>query len=844
VFGTQNFITCIGEQLAARGFGQKRQQEIIDRFIGLRDGYHAAGNVADADTMAMARVFSELAFETKEKARLAASNLAKVADAKDRFDNYFRNTKVFRKGTNEKVAPGRIAMSFIEHDPRSGGLSYASEKEAARGRLYAAFGDALEIVGKGAFGRQRGKAHLTNIVRETFGQSTGDGAATEVARAWRRTHELSVDMLNAAGGAIRKLKDWHLPQRQSAAAVAKDKQGWLDFHRDSLDWDKMRWPDGSRIKPEQREDVLLNVYRTLSSGGANKIDPGAFNGRGSAVGNQLDNHRFLVYRDADAWLQMHERYGDGSVFDVMVSHVENMAHNIALVQMFGSNPSHMKDTIKAMALKRAEALDAARTKPLGKNERAWVSQTEAQLKNTFEPGFELITRTNPMDPDSVLGNLVTGASNLITSAVLGSASFLAIPGDFVTQAAVKFFNNQSISGGVDFYMKSLLTDRKLAEKIAVQTGFVHDEVVTAVYAAERFTGLGTLGPAWTKRFADITLRLSALTPHTRAARFSVQAEWMGMMAREAGKSFDDLPFKDVMRRYGITPAMWDKMRTYAPYEPKPGVQLLRPLDAADADEEVYRRFHGMIMEESRRMIPEATVEGQLMLKSTERPDTLPGALLYSFAMFKNFPVSMMMIYGRLAMSSPDVRGRLSYLAALGAGLTMVGALGTQMREVSKGRDPLPMDTPTFWGKAVLSGGALSIWGDFLFQGVNSFGSGPQDVAAGPVVGMLGDTTNLLFGGTFKWAESVGSLTPEKAQSSFAAKGVEYARRYAPGASIWWARKPLEAAFFDRLEDMADPQAYRKRQLKVKRRRANFGNDYFWQPGDVLPSRLPEYRSAR
>lgn len=116
-----------------------------------------------------------------------------------------------------------------------------------------------------------------------------------------------------------------------------------------------------------------------------------------------------------------------------------------------------------------------------------------------------------------------------------------------------------------------------------------------------------------------------------------------------------------------------------------------------------------------------------------------------------------MIYGRLALTNPSAKGRLGFYAGLGAAMTMVGALGTQMRELKDGRDPIPMDSPAFWGKALLSGGALSIWGDFLFNGVNKLGRGPADTAAGPILGFAGDTSQLLFGDVFKFADAMGTL---------------------------------------------------------------------------------------
>lgn len=842
MFNRQNFVTCIGEQLERKGFGKKKADDIIARFNGLADNYRAQG-VADAETRAMLQVFSEQADTAAEKAKRAMVDLLKRGEIEDRFANFMQNTKVFGEGENAAAGPGRIAISFIEDDPRSGGLSYSTNRETANGQLWAVGGDVLENIGKGALGRQKGTAHLDNVVREAFGANTGDSVAKEVAAAWRKMTDASIDLMNRSGGSVKKLSDWALPQGQNAVKLIREGfEAWAEVHNRTLDWGKMAWPDGSPIKVEQRADVLKQVYKTLSTGGANKIEPGAFNGRGAAVGNMMEQHRFLRYKDGDAWLEVHKRFSDGNVFDVMTSHVSDMAHKIALVQTFGSNPSHMADTIRAVALQKAAELDNSDLSP--KKGRSAVSETEALLKNKFSPMLEQVTRANPMDPDSLAGNLVVGTANILTSAQLGAAALLAIPGDFVTAAAVKAFNKMPVFGGVDFYFKTLATDRAFMEKIATQSGFVFDEVSQAVYAQQRFTGLNTVGPQFTKRVADTVLRASLLSGHTKAARWASQAEFMGLLNNSRNTPFAELPFKEVMQRYGITAEQWDAVReNVQPWSPRADVNFLRPIDilqtkVKDADA-LYQRFQGMILEESRKMVPEGTIEGSVTLKDTTRPDTLPGAVLYSFAMYKNFPVSMMMTYGRLAMSNPDRQGRLALVAGLGVGMTLVGAMGTQMREIAKGRDPLPMNTPAFWGKALLSGGAMSIYGDFLFAGVNQFGRGPGEAIAGPLAGFMGDTAQLVFGDAFSFADALGGLKDQK-DSKTLSKLVEYARRYTPGSSLWYARAALERQVFDRLAEVADPTAYRSFQRRRDKQRRDFGNDYYWAPGDRLPDRLPQF----
>jgi hypothetical protein len=72
--------------------------------------------------------------------------------------------------------------------------------------------------------------------------------------------------------------------------------------------------------------------------------------------------------------------------------------------------------------------------------------------------------------------------------------------------------------------------------------------------------------------------------------------------------------------------------------------------------------------------------------------------------------------------------------------TMAGAMLMQTRDLLTGKDPRAMldkDWYKFWGQAFLQGGALGIYGDFLY-GINQtrYGSGPIEALAGPTIGPL------------------------------------------------------------------------------------------------------------
>lgn len=840
-----SFIDCIKEQLTEKGFKAKRIAEVTDRYEGLKEGFKAEGHTeGDASALAMQRAVGEITYEKAEAGKrrwkalqISAEHNQRVAQAVD--GSVDTNMLAWdRTDKTGGVAVARAAVSLVEDDPRFKGGSYSSNKETTRGVLYALMSDVLNTLGKGAYGRQLGKAHLPNMVKEMFGEATGDRLAKQLSDAYAKTTDVSVDMFNAAGGSMRKLSSYRLPQGQSAAKLVK--QGldtWKEVHMRALDWDSMRWPDGRPIDPKDRERVLDNVYNSLSTNGASKIDPAAMRGQGSAVGNALEKHRFLQYKDANAWLEVHEKFSDGNVFDTLVHHIDDMSHKIAAVQTFGPNPELARQNLHAIVRKKASDLGGEA-----------VAAADAELKNTFDPMFDVVMRQNAMDPNSTFGALITGTSNILTAAQLGSASFLAIPGDFMQTAAVRALNGMDMFGGIDFYMKSIATDMDFQRTISAQSGFVMDEAVMATYGAQRFTGVATIGPAATRHVSEAVMRSSLLSPHTRSARWATQAEFMGLMQRSATTEFENLPHLSVMQRYGISKGEWDAFRkNVQPWQPRNDVKFLRPIDILQTNvpnkDSLYRKFQGMVFEESRKMVPESTIEGSVRLRDTTRPDTLVGAILHSFAMYKNFPVSFMMIYGRLALAQKGPMTRLKFIAGLGAGMTMVGALGTQMREISKGRDPLPMNTPGFLGKAFLSGGALSIWGDFLFSGINEYGRGPAELVGGPLAGFAADATQLAFGDVFKFADSVGGLDGKDFESSTGARAVEFARRYAPGSTVWWARLALEREVFDRLQELADPKAYRKRSARARKQRKEFGNESWWQAGDRTPDRAPSFEGV-
>ena len=63
-----------------------------------------------------------------------------------------------------------------------------------------------------------------------------------------------------------------------------------------------------------------------------------------------------------------------------------------------------------------------------------------------------------------------------------------------------------------------------------------------------------------------------------------------------------------------------------------------------------------------------------------------------------------------------------------------------------------MDEPEFWGAAMMQGGGMGIYGDYLFGSVNRFGGGFAGSLAGPVTSRASNLWNLTGGNVIQFAQ--------------------------------------------------------------------------------------------
>jgi hypothetical protein len=206
-------------------------------------------------------------------------------------------------------------------------------------------------------------------------------------------------------------------------------------------------------------------------------------------------------------------------------------------------------------------------------------------------------------------------------------------------------------------------------------------------------------------------------------------------------------------------------------------------------------------------------------------------------MYRFFSGGLIYMHGARAIARGWDGSRLSHAAISFTIISLFGALSMQAKEVAAGRDPLSLDPKDAkglqaWGKAILQGGGLGMFGDILAVDQTKYGNTWASTFAGPLAGaaesVLGD-----------FALKNIRLAAEGRETHFLGDGLYTAARLAPGSSLWYGRLAFQRAVLDQLAKMVDPRTPERFARMEHQAQKDWGQSYWSQPGRA-PSRFPDF----
>src|SRR6185437_12952763 len=679
------------------------------------------------------------------------------------------------------------------------------------------------------------------MIRALYGDETVPKAFRDAARDFHTIADRLRRRFNAAGGDIGKLDNWGIPQSWSAMKVLKaGKEAWTDAMLPLLDRSKYVHEDGARYSDEDLRGLLDEAWQTIATQGANKVLGGTRVG-GGIKANRMSAERQIHLKDADAQLQARQQFSDRGVLDTMLGHVRSMARNIALVEQFGPNAD--------LAFRQALD-DATNREVMNDPAKAWWYTRQGRFLARV---YNYMAGNDHMLPSTWYGRAIQGWRNLNLMKL--SATVINSLGDWGTMLNTAHVNGVPKTKMWLNELRAMNPLDRSQRRIAESAGLMVREYSQMI---SRFgADIGAHG--WTSKLGNTVLKLT-LAPYAWRAR--QQAFSLGMMDQVGRAVAENAHITDLARgdqqlikQSGITDDHWQILRLAQPDDwggnhalitpesiyriPDEAVAKITDEPPALAKDRAASALMGLVYAEQDRAILEPGARVKVMLGADQDPDSVLGILGRSFSLFKTYSFDLTLQHLTRALKYYDNwKGSVGYLASLIATTTLLGATANAINDIINGKDPRSLNLSAKdgwknWVSALVRGGGLGLYGDYLINTAGSRGNTLGETILGPLVSDASSIMDLI-------QKSIAAGTDPDADAerklhSPALEAERTVRSYTPGANLWYTRAVLDHLIFNELSDYLSP-GYLMRQ---KARAQQQNQSMYWNPDEATPHRAPD-----
>lgn len=791
-------------------------------------------NLSDAEKLSEAakQVAIDIQEQLKRKHKIAANNI-------------LTQSKNFTKLDHPKLSSMEVIDRMVAAHGDMSGIQSIDSKARGIASIYR--GELVDFYTniKGGLGIFTDQELVQKIVRERFGENTGDALAKKISDKMGDVFETMRDRFNRNGGDIGDLGNkFGLPQTHNLEKIVKEgKEQWVNDVLPDQDVSMFVHEDGSYYSQQEIRSLLEYTYDTLSSDGANKIEVGrqATGGGTSKVTNRHGESRVLHFKDADAWLRYQNKYGGLPLVDLVEAHINGLSKDIAMVENLGSNP---KTALKIL-------MDAAAKKDWEKG--IDENKTKSSRKR-IETMFDEFSGGN--SPQSqVLANLGLAYRSMNVASMLGGTTIasLADQATIAKNASVHDLSYRKAFGELIGQLNPAnKADRELAHSLGLATeemlGSIarwSDDGLTSTYGKSE--KLARISSGVATQVMRVSF-LNALTSASKVGFTKLLMEKYGRLSRS--KAWNDLDVQDreLLSNTGLDERAWQVFQLAEPVVDRKGNQLMSARsiyeipdekltafgDPKQVKDQVASQLQAHLLDEQGMAVIEAGLRERTWM-TVGAKGTITGEVFKGLMQFKSFSASFLMRQGSRTMAQEGLKGKAAYAIPLMVSMTLLGGLVVQLREILNGNDPQtiydsndPKKATSFFMRSVVAGGGLPVLGDILVAGADTSGRDANSFVSGP----LGSDFTSLLGLT------VGNLTQynEGKDTNFGNEAFKFVKGKIPAQNLWYTKAAINRMFFDEIQDTIAP-GYREKALRKAERQQD--RERYWGD-DVADIRAPDF----
>lgn len=706
---------------------------------------------------------------------------------------------------------------------------------------------------KGGLGVFTDKDLVQKIVRERFNDNTGDPLAKKISDKMGEVFEGMRERFNRAGGDIGKLDDWGLPQTHSLEKIVlAGKQAWVQKAEGLIDTSKYVHEDGTYYSQQEIRELLEHSFDTLSSNGANKTEIGrqSFGGN-SKVTSRHSESRVLHFKDAESWMEYQAEFGGMPFVDLVEAHINGLSKDIAMVENLGSSPRNSMRILMDAAEQKdwQKGIDANDTGKSRKRAQTMFDEFSGQNTPQSEVLANLGLAYRSMNVASMLGGTtissVTDQAMIAKTASIHGIAYRKTFGELISQLNPK--NKE---------------DRQLAHSLGLATeemlGSIArwaDDGLTSVHGKSQKLARVSSG------IASQVMRVSGLNALTAASKVGFSKMLMekyGRLSRTKAWADLDPMDQELLTKTGLDERAWQVMQLADPVVDRKGNQLmsarsiyeipddkLKPFgDPQKVRDEVATQFQAHLLDEQGMAVVEAGLRERTWMSAGMKKGSGMGEIIKSMLQFKSFSASFLMRHGSRAFSQQGIKGKAAYGVPLVIGMTLLGGLVVQLKELVNGNDPLtvwdsndPWKSWDFMKRSFIAGGGLPVLGDILVAGADVSGRDASEFLAGPFGSDFKTVLNLTVGNATQLSNGV--------ETNAANETFKFMKGKIPAQNLWYTKAAMNLLIFDQIQDVIAP-GYREKLIRKAEReqgRTRWVGDFDWSDAFDFELGTPTFQQS-
>lgn len=650
---------------------------------------------------------------------------------------------------------------------------------------------------------------------------TGDTQAKNIARILKKYQDEARETANKFGGDIRQLKGYIAEQTHDLYKIRKvSEDKWISDTYGRLDIDKT-FKDIPKV---HHKKIMSYLYKTLAAGEQYKIptsDPvlTAFK-KTTNVGEQVSKSRYLHFKSPDDWLDYNALYGYGNLRETINSQMLNLADAAGIMEALGPNPREVLDRVRQRIGFDSDYKVAAKITDNVKNFENVLSEMDGTTRIPGNPSL------------AKWGSIFRGQQTLskLGGSVLSAVADIPIAASELRYQGHGFLSryNAAIVGPYNSLPKA---HRK---QFALQLGIYYDGMSYDMGA--RYSGREDVR-GWMSRAQGLFFKLNLLQPWTDRMRQNMGLAMSGRLGYVADQKWSalDPELKRVLSLYNISEQDWPALSKAVEAHNESGYKFMTPtavealpdsvLSAADR-QKLANKLRAYFTDRTEIAVINPDARTNALLRQGTQSGTVEGEFMRSVAQFKSFPTAVMQkvlardVYGEGHRTFFEAMKSGSAVAGLVETIVMTTAFGYMSmtaKDLVKGRKPRDPLAPSTMTAAMLQGGALGIYGDFVLGTSNRFGQDPLVTAAGPLVGTASDVAK--------------TLMKIRDGDDPSANTLRLLKNNTPFINMFYSRMALDYLIFYRMQEYINPGYLQRMERRIEEENRQ---EWFIKPSDQIP----------